>query len=113
MTPTPSTENHVAPIPNQSICIDLTTYQVTFEGDYLVIKDCAGSILSQLEKPARDCWTKHYGAFIDDEWCPIEYDAEEEQCTFRTHEFDAVLQWISDNFYAIDSIGYEVLEDLQ
>lgn len=98
--------------PNPVISIDLTTYQVAFEGEYLVIKDCAGSILSKLEKPARACWSTHCMAYIGEEWCRVEYDAEEGECTFRTHDFDAVLHWISVNFYAIDSIGYEVLEGL-
>jgi len=96
-----------------TINIDLCPYAMVREGEFWVIKDCAGSILSELEKPERDCWTAHYGDFVGDKFCSITYNAEDEQCEFRHPDSDAVIEWIGEHFNAIESIGYECLQKLQ
>lgn len=99
--------------PFRKICLDLALYDVTSEGEHLVVHDCGGSILAKLETPERNCWTKHYGGWLGDKFGAINYDSDSQTCSFKTKSFDAVIDWLTENFDRIDSIGYEALEDLQ
>lgn len=93
-----------------SITLDLVPYEVAREGDYLVIKDCAGSILANLEKPKRLGWNECYGAWIGEKFVCVSY--EDGECQFETHDLEAISDWIDTKFDAISEIGYECLEDL-
>lgn len=96
-----------------TISIDLVPYPVVKEGEHLVVKECSGSILAQLEVPDRHCWTRYYGGWLGDRFGAISYSSDDEgSCSFKTDSFDAVVNWVSEKFDAIISIGYEVLEDL-
>ncbi len=92
------------------ITIDLTPYQVVAEGDNLVIKDCSGSVLSNLEKDSRLGWNECYGGWVGDKFVSISY--ENGECAFGTTDLTAVAEWIDANFDRIESIGYEALEDI-
>lgn len=95
-----------------TVTIDLVPYEMRREGKYWVIKDCGGSLLASLERPERLCWTRCYGDFIGDDFCEISYYPEEEECAFAHPDSDAVIEWLSQSFEKIDSIGYEALRDL-
>jgi hypothetical protein len=96
-----------------TVSIDLVPYEMRREGKYWVVKDCAGSILSNLERPDRLGWTENYGDFIGSEFCEISYDPDAEECAFAHDNSDEVVEWISQSFESIVSIGYETLRDLQ
>jgi len=95
-----------------TINIDLVPYEMKREGNYWVIKDCAGSILADLKAPERAGWNEYYGGWIGGKFCNIYYDDEAEECAFEHPNVDAVIDWVSDNFERIASIGYETLERL-
>ena len=95
----------------RTVSIDLVSYEVVREGDNWVV-NCGGSILSKLQKPSRLWWNERCGSVVGEHFCDITYDAEEESCSFETKSFEDVVQWISDNFYRIEAIEYEALDNL-
>ena len=101
------------------ITLDLVSYDVTsgHGGAQIIIHDCAGSILSKLDtsKGSRFAEDYQYARLPSGQWVYVEYDADDETCTFSSTnrepiDFDDILEWISQNYDAIESIGWEVLE---
>ena len=87
-------------------------YEVKEDNGEVKVLDCAGSVLSNLDKPDRICWSKFSCGSVEDdncnkEWFDIYYD--DGVLTAET-SFDNLVQWLSENIDAIESIGYECLE---
>lgn len=93
-----------------SITIDLTPYDVKIEPQGMSIIGCEGSLLSKLEKPSKECWTRYYGSHVGDSFVQISYG--DGSCFFETTNIEDVAEWISQNYDRIESIDYETLEHL-
>lgn len=104
---------------NVVITLDLVPYDVTLAhgGSVVVIHDCAGSILSNLDTSngSRFAEDYKYAQLPSGQWAYVEYNAETETCEFsstnrRPIDLEDILDWIGQNYDAIEAIGWEVLE---
>lgn len=103
-----------------SISIDLTKYEVETHQQHISVLDCSGSILSMLNTDAsvtnnRFSEDRKFAEFCDG-WWEISYESDNQSCDFSPcgrdivpDDMDRIVNWISNNYGAIESIEYEVL----
>ena len=125
MSNTPN--NHAGEAMN--IDIDLTPYEVAIEGNHLAVKDCGGSVLRNLNNDPEVTGDRFSGEsnrlVVEDAQGElreyrVEYHvgqgAEGDTCYFTPQDgkapaLDDIIQWISENFDRMESIGHNTLMD--
>lgn len=107
--------------PITKIIIDLCPYafSVQDEGQTIVIHECGGSILSKLYDPREErIYSVIYSRSdsAEDIHTAVYFEPALNECVFSTKYLnnetltpEHVIEWISGNFDAIQSIGYELL----